>query len=226
MVPLLLTIFNLFILEVMLSVDNCAVLAIMVKDLPIDDRSKALKYGILGAFLMRGASLFCVSFLIKLLFLKVLGGLYLLYLVYGHFSPSKDTLEEVVEAKDRRIYSFVSRRLHVNQLWATIILVELMDMTFSIDNIFASVAMTQNFTLILIGVFLGIIAMRFVAGLFSRLMYRFPSLESSAYVVIGLLGLKLIAQAFLPETNSHIFDFAFSGVMLLVFLFPILKHKP
>lgn len=223
MVSTLLTIFNLFLLEIMVSIDNASVLAIMVKDLPIKERPHALRYGIVGAFVLRGASLFFISALIRLVYLKVLGGLYLLYLVYGHFFRKGEEAEEIPGAGDRRIYRFFKNRLGINQLWATVVLVEVMDLSFSVDNIFASVAMTKDIRLIVIGVFIGIVAMRFVAQVFSWLMTRFPSLENSAFVVIGLLGVKLTLQPFIPDFNSHAFDLLFSALMLLVFLFPILK---
>jgi YkoY family integral membrane protein len=228
-----LIIFNLFILESLLSIDNAAVLAIMVKDLPLRDRGHALKYGIMGAFVMRGASLFAVSLIIKILWLKVAGGLYLLYLVYGHFSQKVETIEESTNTKDSGIYKF-GGRLGLNRLWATILLVEIMDMAFSIDNIFASVAMTSNIVLILIGVFIGIIAMRFVAQWFTGLITRFPSLEKSAFIVIALLGLKLILTGildYLPQDamkgfiNSHTFDFSFSGAMMFIFFVPLLTSN-
>lgn len=234
MLPSLLIIFNLFVLEILLSIDNASVLAIMVKDLPNRDRNHALRYGILGAFVFRGASLFLISWLIKILWLKIVGGAYLLYLVYGHFTTANDTIEEPSEAKDSKIYKFGSR-LGLNRLWATVLLVELMDMAFSIDNIFASVAMTSNFVLILIGVFIGIIAMRFVAQWFAGLITRYPSLERSAFIVIALLGLKLICVGcidFFPQydvmtafVHSHIFDFSFSGIMLFIFFIPLFSKN-
>jgi predicted tellurium resistance membrane protein TerC len=54
----LLIILNLFVIESLLSVDNAAVLAIMVMDLPEDQRRKALKYGIFGAYFFRGLCLY------------------------------------------------------------------------------------------------------------------------------------------------------------------------
>jgi predicted tellurium resistance membrane protein TerC len=42
---------NLIIIESLLSVDNAAVLATMVMDLPEKQRDKALKYGIWGAYI-------------------------------------------------------------------------------------------------------------------------------------------------------------------------------
>ena len=54
---------NLIIIESLLSVDNAAVLAAMVKDLPTEQRAKALKYGIWGAYIFRGlAMIFCLLY--------------------------------------------------------------------------------------------------------------------------------------------------------------------
>src|SRR5690606_29707440 len=75
--------------------------------------------------------------------------------------------------------------------WATVILVELMDLAFSIDNVIAANAYTKNIILIWVGVFIGILAMRFVAQGFVRLMEKYPFLDTCAYFVIGLLGTKL-----------------------------------
>ena len=73
---------NLILIESLLSIDNAAVLATMVLDLPENQRQKALKYGILGAYVFRGLALLFASVLIKIWWLKPIGGLYLLYLVF------------------------------------------------------------------------------------------------------------------------------------------------
>lgn len=72
---------NLIIIEGLLSVDNAAVLATMVMDLPKHQRHKALRYGIVGAYVFRGLCLLFASFLVQIWWLKPIGGLYLLYLV-------------------------------------------------------------------------------------------------------------------------------------------------
>src|SRR4051794_20267448 len=71
---------NLILIESLLSVDNAAVLATMVLDLPKDQRPKALRYGIIGAYLFRGLSLLFAAVLISIWWFKPLGGLYLLFL--------------------------------------------------------------------------------------------------------------------------------------------------
>src|SRR5690606_38258390 len=76
---------NLIIIESLLSVDNAAVLATMVMDLPKDQRKKALKYGILGAYIFRGICLLFTAILIEIWWFKPLGGIYLLILAVRHF---------------------------------------------------------------------------------------------------------------------------------------------
>lgn len=229
----LLILFNLFILESILSIDNAAVLAVMVKDLPSEQQPKALKYGIFGAFFFRALCLMVASWLITILWLKIVGGAYLLYLVYGHFTPQKDTLEEGVDKDHNKFYLGIKK--WVGPFWSTVILVEVMDIAFSLDNIFAAVAMTDKIYIIIAGVCIGIVAMRFVAQWFTVLLKKVPSLERSAFIVIFILGLKLIISGvadYVPSMNaiqvvmsSHVFDMCFSGAMIVVFLIPIISDR-
>ena len=110
-------------------------------------------------------------------------------------------------------------------------LVELMDMAFSIDNIFAAVAFTPNLILVCIGVFIGILAMRFIAQWFVKLMEKYSFLETAAFTVIAILGIKLtlsIVEHFLPESafskfiGSHTADIGISVLTVLIFFVPIL----
>ena len=55
---------NLIIIESLLSVDNAAVLATMVMDLPKEQRQRALRIGIFGAYFFRGLCLLFATFLV------------------------------------------------------------------------------------------------------------------------------------------------------------------
>lgn len=193
----LLIILNLIVIESLLSVDNAAVLATMVIDLPKEQRSRALKYGIIGAYVMRGICLLLAAWLVKIWWLKPLGGLYLLYLAFDYFrgkSGAGDQDDETVNKSKSWVYQ--STVGLIGNFWATVALVEIMDLAFSIDNVFAAVAFTNHIYLIYIGVFIGILAMRFVAQGFVRLIEQFPFLENVAFMVIALLGLKLFASVY------------------------------
>ncbi len=195
-------ILNLILIESLLSVDNAAVLATMVMDLSPEQRNKALKYGIIGAYVFRGLCLVAATWLVKIWWLKPIGGIYLLYLCFNYFFKSPQPEEEhEIQKKDSWFYRNTIGLL--GKFWATVALVEVMDLAFSIDNVFAAVAFTDNIYLICTGVFIGILAMRFVAQSFVKLMEKFPFLEGVAFLVIGLLGLKLMSSAachFFKET--------------------------
>lgn len=208
----LLIVLNLIVIESLLSVDNAAVLATMVMDLPKKDRDKALKYGIIGAYVFRGICLFLAAWLVKIWWLKPLGGLYLLYLAFDYFKKkaSKNNAQEEEEVDKSKSWIYRSTVGLVGTFWATVALVEVMDLAFSIDNVFAAVAFTDHIYLIYIGVFIGILAMRFVAQAFVRLMEKFTFLETVAFIVIGVLGIKLTSSLFThfnPESPiSHAID--------------------
>lgn len=188
---------NLILIESLLSIDNAAVLATMVLDLPKDQRRKALRYGIIGAYVFRGICLLFASMLIQIWWFKPVGGIYLLILAIRYFTKKKSPEEHHIDVNEELAHknkSWLYRKTlgAFGPFWATIILVELMDLAFSIDNVIAANAYTKNIILIWTGVFIGILAMRFVAQGFVRLMEKYPFLEKCAYVVIGLLGLKLL----------------------------------
>ncbi len=80
MLTTLLIILNIVLLEIILSIDNAAVLATMVKTLPENQQKKALTWGIIGAYLFRGLALLFASLLISITWLKLVGGLYLIFI--------------------------------------------------------------------------------------------------------------------------------------------------
>ena len=234
----LLIVGNLIIIESLLSVDNAAVLATMVMDLPKRKRKRALKYGIIGAYIFRGIALLLASFLVKFWYLKPLGGLYLVYLVWDWWQDKmKEEEATTIKKEDKWLYKKITGT--IGNFWSTIILVELMDVAFSIDNVFAAVAFSNNILLIWLGVFIGILAMRFVAQIFVSLMERYPFLETCAFVVIGILGIKLLLSIpvhYFPESSISQFleskeadwmTSAFTiGVFLVPFLIRVLFYHP
>ncbi|AQX02193.1 TerC family protein [Elizabethkingia anophelis] len=230
-------IFNLIIIESLLSIDNAAVLATMVMGLTQKKRDKALKYGILGAYIFRGLALVFASLLLSIWWLKPLGGAYLLFLCISWFLKKKDShtiTNESSELGSQETWIYKKVKSLIGPFWSTVLMVELMDLAFSIDNVFAAVAFSENILLISIGVFIGILAMRFVAQWFVILMKNYPFLENISYIVIGLLGLKLtlsLYEYYFPDSqltivlSSHSMEAAISVITILLFVTPILFSK-
>src|SRR5215510_11945812 len=74
----------LVVLEGLLSIDNALVLGLLAKRLPKNEQSKALWYGLAGAFVFRFAAVLLASLLLKWTFAKFLGGAYLVYIAVRH----------------------------------------------------------------------------------------------------------------------------------------------
>ncbi len=240
----LLVILILIIIEGVLSVDNAAVLATMVMRLPKEQQGKALKYGIFGAYFFRGLCLVLVNMLLSIWWLEPVGGLYLLYLAWGHFTRDASGDEEAGGLLKEGNWLYRNTLGRFGRFWGTVVAVEVMDLAFSMDNVFAASAFTQNeeqfpppsnVIIVCIGVFLGILAMRFAAQGFVKLMHKYPFLETCAYVVIALLGVKLllsIPRHLLPAGNavrefleSKYFDLGSSALTLLIFIVPVVIHR-
>jgi predicted tellurium resistance membrane protein TerC len=88
---ILLTIVALIVLEGLLSADNAIVLAVLVRPLPKHLQKRALLYGLIGGYVMRGLMLLFVTFLAQLWWAQVGGGVYLVFLAIKHFRRARQT---------------------------------------------------------------------------------------------------------------------------------------
>ncbi|WP_185857892.1 DUF475 domain-containing protein [Blattabacterium cuenoti] len=204
---------NLFLIESILSIDNAAMLASMIINIKKEYRKKAIKYGIIGAYFFRSLCLLFSSILIQIWWLKLLGGIYLIFIGLNHFFYKKNyTSNHFKKGKTQ------------DSFWKVIVMIEIMDLAFSIDNIFASVALSENFILIFLGVCIGILSMRLIAKFFVQLMEKYPELKHSAFFVIIILGIKLVffSKKYIPNSFSFLFsEKMFSLFTFSVFLLPI-----
>ena len=179
------TIALLVALEGLLSADNAMVLAVLVLGLPKHQQRKALRYGMVGAFVFRSIAILLAVYLIRLGWVKLFGAAYLLYLVYRHFWGGE-------EGADRRTPPRAQPWLGLTPFWSTVVKVELTDIVFAIDSILVAVAMSPKTWVILTGGILGIVMMRMVIGQLLSLVERYPTLVDGAFVIIAWVGAKLL----------------------------------
>jgi YkoY family integral membrane protein len=185
--PDLFTIGLLVVLEGLLSADNALVMAIMVLGLPKREHNAALRYGLIGGFGFRIVATLLAVYLISIAWVKLVGGLYLLYLTYSHFFRQP-------EGGDRRRPPQAKPMLGLSAFWATVVRVEAINLAFSIDSILVAVAMSPKTWVVITGGILGIVAMRLVVGQLLRLVQRYPALVDGAFVIIAWVGIKLCIE--------------------------------
>jgi YkoY family integral membrane protein len=176
----------LIVLESLLSADNALVMAVMVASLPEHAHRRALNFGLVGALAFRSGATALAIYLIDAPWLKVFGGLYLLYLSGSHFWRNR--------AVGNRHPSPSGAILGLSTFWSTVVRVELVNLAFSVDSILVAVAMSTKFWVVLSGGLLGVIAMRVVVSTLVALIRAYPALVDGAFVIIAWVGGKLLLE--------------------------------
>lgn len=82
--------------------------------------------------------------------------------------------------------------------WPTVLVIELTDVAFAVDSILAAMALAgghvEKLWVVITGGIIGVVLMRFAAAIFIRLLEKFPRFEMSAYLLVVVIGLKLLAD--------------------------------
>jgi tellurite resistance protein TerC len=217
-------------LEGILSIDNAAVLGALVSVLPQKEmvpwpgplkflgppvhrilggqRAAALKVGLLGAYLGRGLMLVLANFVIHNHYLKILGAVYLIKLAFENLGEPESGEEDQVRTK----------RAEGKGFWGVVIAVELADLAFSLDNVVAVVALSDNLYIVMFGVFMGIVTMRFAAGIFTWMILKEPILKPAAYLVVFNIGTELLLDEFLGIEFGAALKFMISAGTLILFV--------
>jgi YkoY family integral membrane protein len=137
--------------------------------------------------------------------------------------------EELLELKERvpvHIPNVVSKSDGASgvptskKFWSTVLVIELTDIAFAIDSILAAMALVgspppgtpadaphPHLWVVILGGILGVVLMRFAAVLFIKLLDRFPRFETAAYLLVTVIGLKLVADWWFNSTTHTVLDF-------------------
>lgn len=237
-------ILQLIFLECILSIDNAAVLGAMVAPLPADkpvpwprslkpllgrldpvlgaQREAALKVGLLGAYAGRILMLFLASIIIRNVWMQIVGALYLIYLAVRHFGEAfrhaadGDNLDQANTARAAAMRG---------GFWGVVLTIELADLAFSLDNVVAAVALSDQLWVVVLGVAVGILVMRFAAQIFTRLIAWEPALESAAYLLLLWIGGALLLEHYLEFELGEWSRFAVS-VSIIVLVVILARVKP
>jgi YkoY family integral membrane protein len=207
-------IFSLVVIEGLLSVDNALAIAAMARHLDDKQRQTAMNIGYIGAYGFRVVALLVASWIIENHWIMLLGALYLVWLMCAHFVGQKGQEEDEGEAVN----------VHHRTFGATIVMISLMDLSLSVDNVVAAIALSpKDLWPVYVGVTIGIIALRLIAGVAVKMIEKYPVLEHTAFILVGYVGLLLLAELQFPETFHHLTPtqlkiYKFAGILVLTAL--------
>ncbi len=179
-------------LEAVLSADNAIALAAIAQGL--DNKKleqQALNLGLVVAYVLRITLLLTATWVQKFWQFELIGAAYLLWLVFQHFTSE----EEETDGHHHHGPRFTS-------LLQIIPVIALTDLAFSLDSVTTAIAVSDEKWLVIAGTTIGILTLRFMAGLFIRWLDEFENLEDAGYITVALVGLRLLLKvlndAFVP----------------------------
>jgi len=180
----------LIFLEAILSADNAIALAAIAQGLEDKElEAKALNLGLVVAYVLRVTLLLTATWVQKYWQFELLGASYLIWLVFQHFTSDAD--DESQHHGPR-----------FSSLLQVIPVIALTDLAFSLDSVTTAIAVSQETWLVLTGTTVGVITLRFMAGLFIRWLDEYTHLEDAGYITVAFVGIRLfikvINESFVP----------------------------
>lgn len=205
MIELFSSLFMLTILEIVLGIDNLVFLSILTQKLPVFERKRARRWGLMFAWMTRLLFLFSalwVSRLTRPLFyifsvpvsvrnmFLFIGGLFLMVKATGeiHREIEINPRHEKHISKQRISFGFV------------VFQVGIMDIIFSFDSVLTAIGLTDRYLLMTFAITVAIMVMLFASEQVTRCIEKFPTIKMLALSFLMLIGMTLVAEG----SNFHI----------------------
>ncbi|MBF1999118.1 MAG: hypothetical protein IGS38_00165 [Synechococcales cyanobacterium M58_A2018_015] len=177
-------------LEAVLSADNAIALAAIAQGLSNQKlQRQALNLGLVVAFILRVILILTATWVIRYWQFELVGAMYLLWLVFQYFTSEEDEDSSGHHHHGPRFTS----------LWQAIPMIALTDLAFSLDSVTTAIAISQELWIILVGGLIGVITLRFMAGLFIRWLDEFVHLEDAGFITVALVGIRLLIRVIYPS---------------------------
>jgi YjbE family integral membrane protein len=181
--------FSIVIIDLILAGDNAVVIAMAVRSLPKEQRTRGIFFGAGAAVLLRVMLTFFVAQLLQINYLKIIGGILILWIAVKLFVEGVP--EESVEKEPA-------------SLWQAVKIIVIADITMATDNMLAvGGASHGNLFLLLFGLGLSIPFIVFTSNLLSMLMDKYPVIIYIGAAILGKVGGEMIITDPFTEGILH-----------------------
>ncbi|ANJ26089.1 TerC family protein [Agromyces aureus] len=191
---------TLFVLEIVLGVDNVIFISILASKLPKEQQAKARNLGLTLAMVIRVILVFFAGWIITLKedifelwgmgfsvkdLILIAGGLFLVYKAVTEIHHKLEGAEDEHGAAPKRI-----------TFGSVLIQILLLDIVFSLDSVITAVGMTENLVVIVTVVVLSFGIMLFASRFIFTFVNNHPTVKMLALSFLLLIGVFLIAEGF------------------------------
>jgi YjbE family integral membrane protein len=169
---------SIVIIDLILAGDNAVVIAMAVRSLAKEQRKKGIILGAGAAVLLRVGATFFVSQMLQLNYVKLVGGVLILWIAVKLFVEGAPE-----ESGDRKATSIAQ----------AVKLIVIADITMSLDNMLAVAGASHgNMFLLLFGLGLSIPLVVLTSNLLSILMDKYPIIVYVGAAILGKVGGEMI----------------------------------
>ena len=209
---------SIILANILLSGDNAVVIAMAARTLPAHQQKKAIFYGSAAAIVMRIVLTLIAVEMLKWPFLKIVGGLLLVYI--GVTLLLEDDGGGDIGAKAN------------GGLMTAIRTILVADLVMSLDNVLAVAAAANGNTLLLVlGLGISIPLIIFGSTLLLKVMERFPVIITLGAALLGFLAGEMVftdpavTERFGPLSHTGVNIAAALGAVLVVALGKYLQRR-
>ncbi len=165
--------------NILLSGDNAVVIALAARSLPPQQKKQAVIWGSAAAIALRVVLMIVAVELLKLPFLKIIGGLLLLWIAIQLLTPGTGKGSAKIKGS--------------GNLGAAIRTIMFADLVMSLDNVIGVVAAANgNLVLLVLGVAVGIPLIVFGSTLILKVMDRFPLIITFGAALLGYIAGEML----------------------------------
>jgi len=190
-------VFSIIIIDLVLSGDNAVLIALACRNLPKSLQTKGIVYGTVGAIVLRVTFATIMVYLLKIPFLKAIGGLLLVWIAVKLVIQEEEESDEV-DAPEK--------------LWAAVKTIIIADAIMSLDNIVAVAGAAQGKAALLwFGLAVSIPLVVYGSRILLILMERMPWIITIGAAILGwtaghmIYGDERIIGYLGPTATSPIF---------------------
>lgn len=213
---------QIILIDILLGGDNAVVIALACRQLPKAQRTKGIVWGTVGAIVLRVILIAFALTLLKVPFLKLVGGLLLLWIGVKLIAPDDEDGHDNIQGSDK--------------LWGAVKTIIVADLVMSIDNVIAIAGAAQGageehqLALVIFGLVVSIPIIVWGSQLVLKLMDRFPVIIVLGGMLLGWIAGGMIQsdpglEDYLPQTDAWQYGMSIAGALLVLAIGQLMKAR-
>ena len=213
---------QIILIDILLGGDNAVVIALACRSLPAHQRTRGILWGTAGAIVLRVILIAFALTLLAIPFLKLVGGILLVWIGVKLLMPQDDDEHGNIAASDK--------------LWGAVKTVIVADLVMSIDNVIAIAGAAQGageahqMPLVIFGLLVSIPIIVWGSQLVLKLMDRFPLIITLGGMLLGWIAGTMVHSdpgltSYIPQETVWGYGLGVAGALLVFALGKVIMAR-